>query len=321
MMRLIDHRPFRETYRRLARVGLNPLRHTAPHALAHSEEVAARALALARANGLDDEAAGRLEDLGRAHDIGKVTGTARPEKSLEVLRDCGVDDPALLALVKWHDTNLPWWRASQRGQPPSDRAWRRLAAEVELRLLALFMVADRVDAPGGWRRNLPLQWFLGEARARGLLGELVLDLPGVPGEVSAGAALVHAGAVLFIRTRAEGFELPKGGIEWDERPEDAAARELREEAGVTSALSISAELPHLDYDVAGRCKRARYFPMTTTEPIALGPLPARTRERRWVDAAALATLPLVNEGLRPLAFTALWQGSLRDALAAALDDA
>src|SRR5688572_13593678 len=181
---------FAEAYRKLAGVTLNPRRHTAANALAHSEMVARRAGALASANGCSPAEVQLLENLGRAHDIGKITGTAKPEKSLGVLAECGIDDAAFLALVKWHDTNLPWYLSAQRGQPPTDKAWRRLASELDVRLLALFMVADRVDAPPGWRRNAPLQWFLGEARTRGLLGDLRCDIEGEPSEISAGGALV-----------------------------------------------------------------------------------------------------------------------------------
>ena len=46
-----------------------------------------------------------MRNLGLAHDIGKITGTAKPEKSLTVLAQCGVDHE-FLALVKWHDTGL-----------------------------------------------------------------------------------------------------------------------------------------------------------------------------------------------------------------------
>src|SRR5688500_18037454 len=217
--RIIDNPRFAETYQRLADVTLNPRRHTAASARAHSKAIASHTAALARANGYSEAEVQLLENLGHAHDIGKVTGTARPERSLEVLAQCGVADAALLALVKWHDTSLPWWNATRKGQPPTDKAWRRLAAEVELRLLALFMVADRVDAPAGWRRNAPTAWFLGEARARGLVPDgLVLDLPHHPGEISAGAAVVRDDdgrrRLLLIRVRAEGYELPKGGIEW-----------------------------------------------------------------------------------------------------------
>src|SRR5688500_12939313 len=185
MTRLLDNPAFASRYRDLARVRLNPRRHAMADALTHSEAVAARAAAPATASGFTAAERDLLEDLGRAHDIGKTTGTARPERSLDVLDECGVTDPVLRTLVRWHDTALPWWNSSRKGQPPGDAAWRRLAGEVDLRHLALFMVADRVDAPGGWRRNLPTVWFHEQARRRGLLpGGLVLDLPAVPSEIS-----------------------------------------------------------------------------------------------------------------------------------------
>ncbi|HEU5057418.1 MAG TPA: NUDIX domain-containing protein [Kofleriaceae bacterium] len=313
MHRILDNQRFADAFRQLAGVTLNPRRHTAPSALEHSEAVSARAAALASANGCTAREARLLEDLGLAHDIGKVTGTAHPERSLEVLRACGVTDPELLALVKWHDTSLPWYRAMTRGQPPSDRAWRRLAAELDLRLLALFMVADRVDAPPGWRRNAPTVWFLAAARERGLLGDLALDLPDQPSEVSAGGALVRAqgGAreLLVLRVRAGGYELPKGGIEWDELPAEAAVREAREEAGIESALTAGDELGHLDYPVEGgggrHLKRVRYFALAASGPIELRPLSGGVRERRWIRREEVAGLPLVSEALRPLMIAAL----------------
>jgi len=311
MDRLSNHPSFADAFRRLADISLNPRRHTAAHAQHHAQLVAAHAVALGRANQCSEAELRLLEDLALAHDLGKITGTARPEASLDVLRDCGIDDPALLALVKWHDTNLPWYVAATKGQPPSDKAWRRLAAALDLRLLAIFMVADRVDAPPGWRRNAPTAWFLQHARERGLVGDLTLDVPDHPGEVSAGCALVrvHEGAreLLVIRVRAEGYELPKGGIEWDELPTEAAARETREEAGISSELVVGRELGHLDY-LAGadqHRKRVRYFAARVDGPVDFGPLPDRTRERRWLPLADLAALPLVNDALRPV---------LRDAL-------
>ncbi|MEJ7598054.1 MAG: NUDIX domain-containing protein [Kofleriaceae bacterium] len=304
MNTILSNPRFAETYQRLATVSLNPRRHTAANAHAHSEAVSARATALAEANGCTPADVALLRDLGRVHDLGKVTGSARPEKSLDVLRDCGVDDARLLALVKWHDTNLPWYLSAQRGQPPSDKAWRRLAAELDVRLLAMFMVADRVDAPPGWRRNAPLVWFLDEARRRGLVSDLVLDLPDHASEISSGAALVEAGRVLVIRVRVAGFELPKGGIEWDELPEDAAVRELREETGLMSSVELGRKLGHIDYTVGDgadrHVKRVRYFRCQPSEPVVLGPVPDRTRELRWVRADEVAALPLVNEDLRAL---------------------
>lgn len=293
---------FAEAYRKLAHVTLNPRRHTAANALAHSEMVARKAGALARANGCPADEIQLLENLGRAHDIGKITGTAKPEKSLGVLAECAVEDAAFLALVKWHDTSLPWYLSAQRGQPPSDKAWRRLASELDVRVLAMFMVADRVDAPPGWRRNAPTVWFLEQAKQRGLIGELVLDVPGEPSEISAGGALVHDDKLLVIRVRADHYELPKGGIEWDELPADAAVRETREEAGVTGGLVAERELGHLDYVVNGYTKRVRYFVLSGDG--SLGRQPERTRERRWVDREDLVTLPLVGE-LRDLALRAL----------------
>lgn len=304
---LLDNPKFADAFARLGDVSLNPRRHTAPNARAHSEAVAHRAGVLARQNGCTPAETALLEDLGRAHDIGKITGTARPERSLEVLAQCGIDDPTLLAFVKWHDTSLPWWNSFRKGQPPTDKAWRRLAAEVDVRLLAMFMVADRVDAPAGWRRNAPTPWFLEEARTRNLIGDLALDVPGQPSEISAGAALVDDGRVLVIRVRADGFELPKGGIEWDELPRHAALRELREEAGVAASTPLTAgpTLGHLDYERHGYTKRVYYVAATTSAHVELGPLPDRTRERRWITASEVATLPLVNEQLRPLLGRAL----------------
>jgi 8-oxo-dGTP pyrophosphatase MutT (NUDIX family) len=302
------HDDLQHTIQRLASVRLNPRRHTAPSALAHSEAAAARAGALARANGLHADQVRLLETLGLVHDIGKVTGTARPERSVEVLAQLGVDDPVLLGLVRWHDTALPWYRSTLRGQGPTDKAWRRLAAEVDLRLLALFMVADRVDAPPGWRRNPPTIWFLDQARRRGLLGDLILDLPDTPSEVSAGGALVDGAGVLLIRVRPDVYELPKGGIEWDELPEEAAARETREEAGVADPLRVGRELGEVTYPVGEgaerHLKRVRFFALTSPGA-RLGPLPPRTRERRWVDAREAVEIALISADLRPILLEAL----------------
>lgn len=310
---LMQNPKFVAAYQQLGRVSLNPRRHTAPDARAHSEAVAQLARRLGLVNGCTAHELQLLSNLGHAHDLGKITGTARPERSLEVLADCGVTDPEFLALVKWHDTGLPWHKAWIRGEAPSDKAWRRLAQEVDVRLLALFMVADRVDAPGGWRRNAPTPWFLGEARRRGLIGSLRLDLEDHPSEVCAGAALVvEAGGareVLVIRTRAEGFELPKGGLEWDELAPEAALRELREEAGATGELQVGTVLGSLDYFLGEGedrwRKRVRYFVVRARGGVDLGALPERTRERRWLNRNALAVVPLVNDDLRPILEAAL----------------
>jgi ADP-ribose pyrophosphatase YjhB (NUDIX family) len=314
MKNLLENQRFAERYEQLKKVRLNPRRHTRPNAHAHSEEVAEIAGKLAAQNGCSSEEISLLENLGRAHDIGKVMGTARPEKSLEVLAECGPLPESFLALVKWHDTSLPWWKSAQREQAPSDKAWRRLAREVDMRLLCMFMVADRADAPPGWRRNAPTVWLLAEAGKRGLVEPLLLDVEGHPSEVSAGALLIRGECekeALVIRVRSKHYELPKGGIEWDELPGKAAIRELREEAGVEGDFRIESQAGEVDYPIENRkadggshLKRVRYFRVEAPS-ISEGALPDRTRERLWIKESQLGDLPLVNEDLRPLLAAAL----------------
>lgn len=170
MTSILDNPDFRTDFERLASVTLNPERHTAANALAHSIAVASRAAHLAQRNGLDDHGQRTLVDLAYLHDIGKLAGTANPSASVDLLPRYGIADPQLIELVRMHDINLPWHLSMLRGEAPSDKAWRKLARRVDLSLLCLFMVADRVDCPGGWRANAALVWFLDEVARRGLLG-------------------------------------------------------------------------------------------------------------------------------------------------------
>jgi 8-oxo-dGTP pyrophosphatase MutT (NUDIX family) len=116
----------------------------------------------------------------------------------------------------------------------------------------------------------------------------------------AGGAVVRDEKVLVIRVRAVEWELPKGGIEPGESPEQAALREVREETGLTSPLEIVRELGCLQY----LDKHVRYFVMRAAELVE-GPRPKRTRERRWIVLDEVETIPLVNESLRPLLRAAL----------------
>jgi len=79
---IVSNKLFAKVHHELAGVSLNPRRHAASNALEHSEAVAARAVALARANACGDDELKSLENLGRAHDIGKTSGTTRPERSV-----------------------------------------------------------------------------------------------------------------------------------------------------------------------------------------------------------------------------------------------
>jgi hypothetical protein len=176
MTSILDNPQFRADFDRLASVTLNPERHTAANARAHSLAVAERVAQLAQRNGVDEPMRRKLVDLAYLHDIGKIGGTANPSASVDLLPRYAVADPELVELVRMHDINLPWHLSMLRGEAPTDKAWRKLARRVDLHLLCLFMVADRVDCPGGWRANAALVWFLDETARRGLLAR-PLQLP------------------------------------------------------------------------------------------------------------------------------------------------
>jgi 8-oxo-dGTP pyrophosphatase MutT (NUDIX family) len=323
MSSLSNNSSFWADYERLKAVALNPVRHAAPNAYEHCEMVRERAVELAKLNDCTDEEIATLEDLARLHDIGKIAGNANPVESVALLASYGITDEPFTNLVKYHDTNLPWYQVAQRGEPPTDKAWNKMARKVNMRLLCLFMVADRVDCPGGWRANAPLVWFLQEAEKRSLLGSgLVLnDGPQIPlcdkeiVEESAGCILVQrAGAgdahALVIRVRQNDFEVPKGHVEAGETGEEAALRELREETGLISSVAVTANLGTLEYSFEQNgstvCKRVHYFTATPSEEdIEFDEKPAKTKELRWVSSHGLDALPLVNEALRDLIRAAL----------------
>ena len=170
---ILDNDAFRCDYEKMRSVSLNSEKHLAANGYDHCEQVRERAVDLANQNECTPEQFALLANLARVHDIGKISGTANPSKSVELLPKYRVEDEQFLQLVKYHDTNLPWYNAAQKGQPPTDKAWQKMAGKVDMRLLCIFMVADRIDCPGGWKANNPLMWFISEAKRRGYLDEPV----------------------------------------------------------------------------------------------------------------------------------------------------
>ena len=176
MNALLNNEKFSLDYLKLKTVTLNPERHSAENAHAHCEMVAGRVAELAKLNHCSSSETECLVTLAKAHDIGKILGTAKAEDSLRLLHGYCLLDEEFLNLVKYHDINLPWYIAKQKGQAPTHKAWNKLARKVNAKLLCIFMVADRVDCPGGWQANDALIWFLEEAGKLGFLTEqLVYD--------------------------------------------------------------------------------------------------------------------------------------------------
>jgi hypothetical protein len=174
MNSLLSNTEFQEDYNQLREVRLNPDRHEARNAYEHCEMVRSRVLELAEINNLRDDETILLENVALGHDIGKITGTSSPSASVQILHGYHTDDEKLLNLVKNHDINLPWYHAHLQGRTPSENDWKKLAKQINLKLLCIFMIADRVDCPGGWRRNQPLVWFLSEVRKRKLVEDLIM---------------------------------------------------------------------------------------------------------------------------------------------------
>jgi hypothetical protein len=171
MQLITNNTNFLADYQQLQKISLNPERHTARNAYEHCEMVVDRIKQLAKVNHCLEEETAILVNLAFLHDIGKTTGTAKPEKSVELLPRYGEFDESFVSLIKYHDINLPWYISYTKGEAPTVKAWQKLSRRVDIKLLCIFMVADRVDCPGGWTKNKALMWFLGQCRERGYLSQ------------------------------------------------------------------------------------------------------------------------------------------------------
>ena len=93
---------------------------------------------------------------------------------------------------------------------------------------------------------------------------------------AAGGLVVRDGEVLIVhRPRYEDWSLPKGKLDPGESWEQAALREVEEEAAVRCRLVR--ELPPVQYVNQGRPKRVRYWLMELVEDLGFSPTTRWTR--------------------------------------------
>jgi hypothetical protein len=179
LQKLVADTRFREEYARLKQITLSEERHSSANAYEHSELVRRHAVALAQVNNRSPDDLVILDALGMAHDMGKAGDRSQhAEESMRIVQEHGVNDAVFLALIRFHDIALSWHKSHLKGEAPSDKAWRRLAAKVDMTLFCIFMAADRADKTGGWRANEPVVWFFDEALRRGLVPkETIFDIP------------------------------------------------------------------------------------------------------------------------------------------------
>jgi 8-oxo-dGTP diphosphatase len=105
---------------------------------------------------------------------------------------------------------------------------------------------------------------------------------------AAGGLVVHDGRVLLVhRPRYDDWSLPKGKLDPGEGFEDAALREVQEEAGLRCELGEELQPVHYDDD-RGRAKVVRYW---TMRPVAEPPpfvANEEVDEIAWLEPAAAA---------------------------------
>jgi 8-oxo-dGTP diphosphatase len=109
-------------------------------------------------------------------------------------------------------------------------------------------------------------------------------------EVQAAGCVVRHGDLVAVihRPRYDDWSLPKGKLDPGESFEEAAAREVEEEIGVTGRLG--AELEPTEYtDHRGRTKLVRYWEMEVDEVPEFTPND-EVDEVRWVPAGEARAL-------------------------------
>ncbi len=129
------------------------------------------------------------------------------------------------------------------------------------------------------------------------------EYPGAP-VVAVGAVVVHQGRALLVRrgrAPAKGaWVIPGGGVELGERVEDAVLREVREECGITVALSSLATVAsRIDRDETGRV-RFHYVIIDYFATYVSGELEAGSDAAgaRWAPLEELPDYNLSEESLR-----------------------
>jgi 8-oxo-dGTP diphosphatase len=97
---------------------------------------------------------------------------------------------------------------------------------------------------------------------------------------AAGGVVMRDGLILLVhRPRYDDWTLPKGKLDPGESWEEAALREVEEEASVRCLLGP--ELPSSEYRPKGRPKRVRYWVMEPVEDLGFAPND-EVDEVRWV---------------------------------------